>query len=369
MTRYCTYIFKKGAKKGQNCKEECHLKTNFCKKHYTNTNLEPDTQQESQSNIKEKYPNIISISKLVNKKIQEETIRDKIFELPTNEINKSIIFKHYNNMKRTDPNSTEYYKNQIFVDLSLSYPWSKYYNINDNIKNQTINRSGTYNNVINNAALNTNTNSTALDVTNFNKSLFDVNAAFMAAKAGTMSKQDALKKYNDTLGKTVGYAGSLEQAESLMAANTSVVIQSIKLRAQAQVFYAKSAEAAAKSISGEAFDLSWFEQGLNMLKSGGNMVGLAVANAESAGKNFAEINKQTKAFADEGDKLTLAAIENDKKLKAGLGKPPEIKTTEAKKVETPEEKAARLKKEAQDRINANEAIKQSEDECLFEGNR
>ena len=139
MTRYCTYIFKKGAKKGQNCKEECHLKTNFCKKHYTNTNLEPDTQQESQSNIKEKYPNIISISKLVNKKIQEETIRDKIFELPTNEINKSIIFKHYNNMKRTDPNSTEYYKNQIFVDLSLSYPWSKYYNINDNIKNQTIN--------------------------------------------------------------------------------------------------------------------------------------------------------------------------------------------------------------------------------------
>ena len=34
MTRYCTYIFKKGAKKGQNCKEECHLKTNFCKKHW-----------------------------------------------------------------------------------------------------------------------------------------------------------------------------------------------------------------------------------------------------------------------------------------------------------------------------------------------
>lgn len=144
MTRYCTYIFKKGTKKGQNCKEECHLQTNFCKKHYTNTNLDLDTQEESQSNgiknpIKDKYPNIISISKLVNKKIQEETIRDKIFELPTNEINKSIIFKHYNNMKRTDSNSTEYYKNQIFVDLSLSYPWSKYYNINDNIKNKTIN--------------------------------------------------------------------------------------------------------------------------------------------------------------------------------------------------------------------------------------
>ena len=199
-------------------------------------------------------------------------------------------------------------------------------------------------------------------VSNFQKSLFEVNAAFSAAKAGTMSKQEALKKYNDTLGKTVGYAGSLEQAESLMAANTSVVIESIKLRAQAQVFYAKSAEASAKAVSGEAFELSWYEQGLNILKSGGNMINLAVANAESAGKNFGEINKQVKTFADEGDKLTLAAIENDKKLKAGLAKPPEIKTTEAKKVETPEEKAARLKKEAQDRINANEAIKQSEDE-------
>lgn len=199
-------------------------------------------------------------------------------------------------------------------------------------------------------------------VTNFQKSLFEVNAAFTAAKAGTMSKQEALKKYNDTLGKTVGYAGSLEQAESLMASNTSVVIESIKLRAQAQVFYAKSAEASAKAVSGEAFDLSWFDQGLNILKSGGNMMTLAVANAETMGKNYAEIGKQTKAFADEGDKLTLAAIENDKKLKAGLAKPPEIKTTEAKKVETPEERAARVKKEAQDRINANEAIKQSEDE-------
>jgi ATP-dependent Lon protease len=36
-------------------------------------------------------------------------------------------------MKRTDPNSTEYYKNQLFVDMSLSYPWLNSYNINENI--------------------------------------------------------------------------------------------------------------------------------------------------------------------------------------------------------------------------------------------
>lgn len=197
-------------------------------------------------------------------------------------------------------------------------------------------------------------------VTNFNKSLFEVNSAFAAAKAGTMSKQDALKKYNDTLGKTVGYAGSLEQAESLMASNTAVVIESLKLRTQAQVFYAKSAEASAKAVSGEAFDLSWYEQGWNIIKSGGNLIGATVANAETMAGNLKEINDQTKKFAAEGDKLTLQAIENDKKLKKGLAKPPEA--PKEKEKETPEQRAARLKKEAQDQINANEALKQSEDE-------
>lgn len=200
------------------------------------------------------------------------------------------------------------------------------------------------------------------DVTNFNKSLFEVNAAFSAAKAGTISKQDALKKYNDTLGKTVGYAGSLEQAEALMAANTAVVIESIKLRAQAQVFYAKSAEAAAKAVSGEAFELSFFEKGLNILKSGGNLFALTAANAESMAENYGEVIKNQNTFAAEGDKLTQQAIENDKKLKKGLAEPPKVATGEKPKVETAEEKAARLKKEAQDKINANEAIKQSEDE-------
>lgn len=200
------------------------------------------------------------------------------------------------------------------------------------------------------------------DVTNFNKSLFEVNAAFSAAKAGTISKQDALKKYNDTLGKTVGYAGSLEQAEALMAANTAVVIESIKLRAQAQVFYAKSAEAAAKAVSGEAFELSFFEKGLNILKSGGNMFALTAANAESMAENYGKVIKDQNTFAAEGDKLTQQAIENDKKLKKGLAEPPKVATGEKPKVETAEEKAARLKKEAQDKINANEAIKQSEDE-------
>ena len=165
------------------------------------------------------------------------------------------------------------------------------------------------------------------ELTDFNKKLIDVQGSFKAAKEGTISKQDALKKYNDTLGATIGYAGSLEQAEQLMATNTPVIIESIKLRTQANVFYAKSAEAAAKAISGEGVDPSFWESAGNFLLSGGNLISYNVGQAETMGENYAKLNKQQTDFAKEGDKLTNAAIENDKKLKKGLAKPPDFSNT------------------------------------------
>lgn len=153
MTKYCSYIFKKGTKKGENCKEPKHLNTTFCKKHLNkyidkdkysdNSDKNSYTYNTNDSNVKNKKDRItnqkkeipkIYINKIINKKLQEDSIREKILDLQTNDTNKSVIFKHYNNMKRTDSNSTEYYKNQIFVDTSLSYPWSKSYNINDYVK-------------------------------------------------------------------------------------------------------------------------------------------------------------------------------------------------------------------------------------------
>ena len=131
MTKYCAYIFKRGSKKGQSCKELCHLQTVFCKKHVNKNTKTPDSKKNIGGSDIPKT--IIHINKLVNKKLQEDSIRERILDLPTNDTNKSVIFKHYNNMKRTDSNSTEYYKNQLFVDMRLSYPWSKSYNINENI--------------------------------------------------------------------------------------------------------------------------------------------------------------------------------------------------------------------------------------------
>jgi hypothetical protein len=165
------------------------------------------------------------------------------------------------------------------------------------------------------------------ELTSFNKQLVTVENSFKAAKEGTISKKDALKTYNDTLGKTIGFAGSLEQAEALMAANTPVVIEGIKLRTQANVFYAKSAEAAAKAVSGEGVEPTFWESVGNYITSGGNQVGFILKQAETLGENYAALNTNANKFAAEGDKLTKLAIENDKKLKKGLAAPPDFAAT------------------------------------------
>ena len=171
-------------------------------------------------------------------------------------------------------------------------------------------------------------------VVDFNKKLIDVTNTFKAAKEGTISKDDALKKYNDTLGATVGFAGSLEQAEQLLADNTAVVVEGIKLRTQANVFYAKSAEAAAKAISGEDVDPSIWESVGNYILSGGNALLFQQNQIKTVITNYDDLGKTADKFSKEGDKLTNAAIENDKKLKKGLAKPPDVtKVNDQRKAE------------------------------------
>jgi ATP-dependent Lon protease len=163
MDDFCTYIFKKGKKKGIRCKEHLYLNHKFCKKHMLsnkkdrkNNNSSSDTLSSfnMSSPIIDTSTDAIDTNTLPNntslhrsrgipiiqvyKKLQEDSIKNKIFSLPTSDQNKSVIYKHYSNMKKSDPNSTEYYKNQIFVDLALNYPWNKTYNINDIIKDNNI---------------------------------------------------------------------------------------------------------------------------------------------------------------------------------------------------------------------------------------
>jgi ATP-dependent Lon protease len=118
MKKVCAYVFKKGTKKGQICSELCSKNSLFCLKH--NKQIATIIRQPP------------------DKIVVEESFKQKIINLDTIPENKAVILKHYNNMKKLDSSSTEYYKNQIFVDLSLSYPWNRYFDINTILKDTNI---------------------------------------------------------------------------------------------------------------------------------------------------------------------------------------------------------------------------------------
>lgn len=119
----CNYIFIKGKRKGQTCNLPIFQNTDRCFKHIKTDGNIPIIRITDQSN---------------STIIEEDALRQRILNLDTSAENKSVILKHYNNMKRVDPNSTEYYKNNIFVDLALSYPWKSVFDINDILKTTDI---------------------------------------------------------------------------------------------------------------------------------------------------------------------------------------------------------------------------------------
>lgn len=130
----CIYIFKKGINKNKQCNENCYLNHNLCKKHFLKVKDNIDNIYQNKLNNKKK----INIYNILNKSTKEDELTYKILNLETNDNNKLVIFKHYDNMRRTEKSSTEHYKNQIFVDYTIKYPWNKYYDINNIISNNDI---------------------------------------------------------------------------------------------------------------------------------------------------------------------------------------------------------------------------------------
>ena len=109
----CKYILKKGKRKGKNCSNNCT--TDFCSIH---TVAKP----------------IVKIIPTSKKLTAEETLKEKIMSLNTSYDNKIIILKHWTNLKRLDSHSIEYYKNQVYIDLALLYPWNNYFDIHTFLK-------------------------------------------------------------------------------------------------------------------------------------------------------------------------------------------------------------------------------------------
>lgn len=99
-SRGCCYIFKKGPLKNTKCNAPVSSSNNkFCSKHLSHSK--------------------ISVGK-------GTLDLDKILQLKTTDSNKRAILKHYTNLKTLDPGSSEYYKNNLFVDWSLKIPFGEF---------------------------------------------------------------------------------------------------------------------------------------------------------------------------------------------------------------------------------------------------
>jgi hypothetical protein len=76
-----------------------------------------------------------------------------------------------------------------------------------------------------------------------------VKAAFDMARSGVVSKEEALKTYNDTLGDSLGKAKSLDEAERLYASKWQDYVKAQAKKAQANALFELSAQKMAESYT------------------------------------------------------------------------------------------------------------------------
>lgn len=195
-----------------------------------------------------------------------------------------------------------------------------------------------------------------------NKTYTNLNSVKMSidnAKKGIISKESALKTYNEKLGDALGKTDSLDVAEKRMADNTGRYIKAQIARANAAAFLAKASEAATKAATGEDMELDWWQTLKAQFFSVGSGMGITAATIESATKSMsknAKKNAEDQAFyaklaADEtkkADELTteINAEGNNKRYEQNK-KANEDKKEADKKAK---EKAIELEKQRQQEV-------------------
>lgn len=146
-----------------------------------------------------------------------------------------------------------------------------------------------------------------------------VRVAFEEARRGVISKDEALKTYNDTLGDSLGKTKDLTEAEKNLTDKADAYIKATALKAQANALFAKSAEKSADALIAQD---QLIKSGL--LNEGGVFT--------KAAKSFQERIDKTKQDAEDikniGADLLKQAIELEKTNKINL--PAQKSTTPAK---------------------------------------
>ena len=193
------------------------------------------------------------------------------------------------------------------------------------------------------------------------ENLINVKIAIDQAKDGTISKEEALKKYNDTLGTAFGKTDDLRIAEERMIANTENYVKAQTLRAAGNLMIAKAAEAAAKAASGEDTELSFWQEAQAAILGTFNVAEGAARAGILATKNIQENAKEQAKYTTLGTNLLNEAAKLE--VKIGAEKNNKLYEQNQKKIKDNEdlEKKAAEKKIADYEKDKAETIKQSEE--------
>ena len=115
----------------------------------------------------------------------------------------------------------------------------------------------------------------------------DVKNAFEQAREGVITKKEALKVYNDTLGDTMGKTDSLATAEKNYLDKADLYIKVMGLKIEANTLFQASAAESAKALTANEEDqTTWIDKTLNGIKGyvlgGGNAIaGNALATLDN----------------------------------------------------------------------------------------
>lgn len=165
--------------------------------------------------------------------------------------------------------------------------------------------------------------------------------AIQSAKEGVISKKEALKIYNETLGKSIGFAKDLNEAEMLIVKNGNKYIEVQLAKAKADAYLGLQKELIIKGIKAgvktDAESLNWFYSSLKKIGDiTGNVYGIGGAMSAKAYKNRKEERIQAEKdllnLNKDVEKAQLEYIKKQEELNSTIGKTGNDKEVSKEKV-------------------------------------
>lgn len=132
-------------------------------------------------------------------------------------------------------------------------------------------------------------------------SISSMKEEILLANKGFIDKTETLDKYNETLGKTIGKATDLNEAESLIVKNGSAYIRMTTLKAAANLALDEAAKEALKAEKMRLAMLNQTDRNGNV--HAGGFKSLMMLFTEGLGSDEENMNKQVKKIENKGKEL------------------------------------------------------------------